>query len=241
MGSQRMPEAVWLGLDLGTESVCAMLVSETGDIIGIGSEKLNNQRSGGKHEQIPDEWWSAASAACRAALASLPGDSRVAGAAVDGTPGTILLADPRGRPLTPGLMYDDTRAVDEAKSVNEVGATVWQMPGYNRMQASWGLPKLLWLGGEDPRNAAARAIEVLYAIASAHRDGRVLVVSHNTLICLALCSLFGIPLARYQAIFPKVINCAPTEIRFRDKEVALLRYNSDVAPIVNHQSSKESQ
>ena len=89
MGFQRMPEAVWLGLDLGTQSVRAMLVSETGDIIGIGSEKLNSQRSGGKHEQIPDEWWSAASAACRAALAPLPVDSRVAGVAVDGTSGTI--------------------------------------------------------------------------------------------------------------------------------------------------------
>jgi D-ribulokinase len=145
MGSQRMPETAWLGLDLGTQSVRAMLVSERGEIIGIGSEKLNSERSGGRHEQIPDEWWRAASAACRAALASLPGDSIVAGVAVDGTSGTILLTDSRGRPLTAGLMYDDTRAADEAKCVNEVGATVWQMLGYNRMQASWGLPKLLWL------------------------------------------------------------------------------------------------
>ena len=96
-------------------------------------------------------------------------------------------------------------------------------------------------GGEDPRNAAARAIEVLYDIANAYRNGRVLVVSHNTLIRLALCSLFGIPLARYRAIFPEIINRALTEIRFRDQDVALLRYNSAVAPIVNHQSSKESQ
>ena len=44
MGSQRMPETVWLGLDLGTQSAPAMLVSETGDIVGIGSEKLNSQR-----------------------------------------------------------------------------------------------------------------------------------------------------------------------------------------------------
>ena len=43
------------------------------------------------------------------------------------------------------------------------------------------------------------------------------------------------------AIFPEVINCVLTEIRFRDQDVALLRYKSDVAPMVNHQSSKESQ
>ena len=63
-------------------------------------------------------------------------------------------------------------------------------------------------------------IETIEIIANAHPNGRVLVVTHNTLISLALCSLFGIPLARYRAIFPEVINCALTEILFRDKEVA---------------------
>ena len=37
------------------------------------------------------------------------------------------------------------RAVEETKRVNEAGAAVWATLGYNRMQASWGLPKLLRL------------------------------------------------------------------------------------------------
>src|SRR5207302_9630685 len=74
----------------------------------------------------------------------------IRGVSIDATSGTILLVDHAGRPLTRGLMYDDTRAVEETKRVNEAGAAVWASLGYNRMQAAWGLPKLLWLLREKP-------------------------------------------------------------------------------------------
>jgi D-ribulokinase len=145
MMSRRGLDSAWLGVDLGTQSVRAMLVSETGEVLGVGSHKLTSHRDGPRHEQNPEDWWSATSIACRAAIAALPAGCNVAGVAVDGTSGTILLVDSQGRPLTPGLMYDDNRAVEEAKRVNELGAPAWEMQGYNRMQAVWGLPKLLWL------------------------------------------------------------------------------------------------
>jgi D-ribulokinase len=147
-------DAAWLGLDLGTQSVRAMVVSSSGAILAVGSHKLTSRRDGPRHEQDPEEWWRAISAACRAALAALPAGLTIDGLAVDGTSGTILLVDGNGRPLTPGLMYDDTRAAEEAKCVNGVGATVWSRLGYNRMQASWGLPKLVWLLAQNRALAA---------------------------------------------------------------------------------------
>jgi broad specificity phosphatase PhoE len=81
-------------------------------------------------------------------------------------------------------------------------------------------------GGEDPYQAARRAVSALRDIAASHPEGRVLVVAHNTLIRLALCSLFGIPLARYRTVFPAVRNGALTEIRLEDDSAALLQYNS---------------
>jgi sugar (pentulose or hexulose) kinase len=144
---------VWLGLDLGTQSVRAVVVSSTGETLAAGSHKLTSRRDGPRHEQEPEEWWRAISTACRAALAELPASLTVRGVAVDGTSGTILLVDRSGRPLTPGLMYDDTRAVEETKRANEAGAAVWATLGYNRMQASWGLPKLLWLLAQHGRLA----------------------------------------------------------------------------------------
>jgi sugar (pentulose or hexulose) kinase len=122
-----------------------MVVSGTGETLAVGSHKLTSHRDGPRHEQDPEEWWRGISTACREALAALPANCTVQSVAVDGTSGTVLLVDGGGRPLTPGLMYDDTRAVEETKRVNEAGATVWAALGYNRMQASWALPKLLWL------------------------------------------------------------------------------------------------
>jgi broad specificity phosphatase PhoE len=81
-------------------------------------------------------------------------------------------------------------------------------------------------GGEDPHQAARRAVSALRDIAAAHPHGRVLVVAHNTLIRLALCSLFSIPLARYRTVFPAVRNGALTEIGLEDENAALLQYNS---------------
>src|SRR5580693_629823 len=145
MATKQSSDAAWLGLDLGTQSVRAMVVSGSGETLAVGSHKLTSRRDGPRHEQDPEEWWRAISTASRAALAALPAGLPIHGVAVDGTSGTILLVDGDFRPLTPGLMYDDTRAVEETERVNETGAAVWSTLGYNRMQASWGLPKLLWL------------------------------------------------------------------------------------------------
>jgi D-ribulokinase len=118
-------------------------VSETGRVLGSSCSPLTSRREGPRHEQDPEEWWRAIVSACRAALADLPAKS-IRGVAVDGTSGTILLVDRSGRALTSALMYDDTRATDEARCANGVGGAVWASLGY-RMQPSWALPKLLWL------------------------------------------------------------------------------------------------
>ncbi len=85
-------------------------------------------------------------------------------------------------------------------------------------------------GGEDPHQVARRAESALRDIASAYPQGRVLVVAHNTLIRLTLCSLFSIPLARYRTVFPTVRNAALTEIGLADENAALLQYNSPLEP-----------
>jgi probable phosphoglycerate mutase len=80
-------------------------------------------------------------------------------------------------------------------------------------------------GGEDPYKAARRAVSALRDISASHPQGRVLVVAHNTLIRLTLCSLISIPLARYRTVFPAVRNGALTEIRLDHDSASLLQYN----------------
>lgn len=133
---------VWIGLDVGTQSARALAVSAAGDIAGSGSAPLESHRDGARHEQDPESWWDAVSAACRSALRGVDGQ-RVRGVATCATSGTILLVDDGGRALTAGLMYDDARAGAEARRVNELGPPV-------QVSAGWGLPKLVWLLEHGP-------------------------------------------------------------------------------------------
>ncbi|MBL1080682.1 histidine phosphatase family protein [Streptomyces actinomycinicus] len=80
-------------------------------------------------------------------------------------------------------------------------------------------------GAEDPRAAAERGTAALRRIAAAHPGGRVLVVAHNTLLRLVLCSLLGIPLAEYRRVLPRLRNAAVTEVRIGAEHTALLSLN----------------
>lgn len=80
-------------------------------------------------------------------------------------------------------------------------------------------------GGEHPREAVTRYADALADVRTRHRSGRVLLVGHNTMIRLALCSWLGLELRGYRAVFPRLANCALTELDVDDDRVSLLRYN----------------
>lgn len=83
-------------------------------------------------------------------------------------------------------------------------------------------------GGEDPVAAVVRGIAALREIAAASPSGCSLVVTHNTLIRLMLCSLLGVPLPRYRAVFPHLANATLTEIDLSPQPydaAALLSFN----------------
>ncbi|GAA0471486.1 FGGY family carbohydrate kinase [Streptomyces sp. NPDC046215] len=151
------PDGVHLGLDLGTQSARVVAVDGAGRLLAAASRPLTGHRDGVRHEQDPEQWWSALAGACREALTGIAPE-RIRGLALDGTSGTVLLADGRGRPLTPGLMYDDGRARAYTERVDAAGGEVWQELGYRSMQPSWALPKLLWLLDHCPPPAGARLL-----------------------------------------------------------------------------------
>jgi sugar (pentulose or hexulose) kinase len=124
--------------------VRVVLVDGAGGVLGTGSAPLHQDtRDGARHEQDPDEWWSATCAATRAALSGR-GERAIGAVAIDSTSGTLVVQDAAGRAAGPALMYDDRRAAAEAAHVQEVGEALWSALGY-RMQASWALPKVVWL------------------------------------------------------------------------------------------------
>ncbi|TDC27185.1 carbohydrate kinase [Streptomyces sp. 8K308] len=133
---------MWIGVDLGTQSVRALAVDDAGHTVAGAARPLRGHRDGPRHEQEPAAWWALAADALAELAAGL--DGRPVGAvAVCATSGTVLLTGRDGVPSTPGLMYDDARAGTLAAEAQEAGAKLWARLGY-RMQPSWALPKLLW-------------------------------------------------------------------------------------------------
>ncbi|MDT0317706.1 FGGY-family carbohydrate kinase [Streptomyces millisiae] len=137
-----MSEPVWIGVDLGTQSVRALAVDDAGHTVAGAARPLRGHRVGSRHEQDPDAWWTLAADALAELTAGL-GGRPVGAVAVCATSGTVLLTGRDGVPFTPGLMYDDARAGTLAAAAQEAGAELWARLGY-RMQPSWALPKLLW-------------------------------------------------------------------------------------------------
>ncbi|MFJ7147686.1 FGGY-family carbohydrate kinase [Streptomyces sp. NPDC100445] len=143
----------WLGIDLGTQGVRALLVTADGRVLGGGSAPLvRGRREGTRHEQDPGEWWEAVATAARAAFDGVR--TPVAGVAVCGTSGTVLLTDDAGRPLGPALMYDDRRAAAEGARLRSAGLAV---------QDTWALPKARWLAARHGPGRVAHQPDVITA------------------------------------------------------------------------------
>ncbi|MFB6817706.1 FGGY-family carbohydrate kinase [Streptomyces sp. NPDC056347] len=136
---------MWMGIDLGTQSVRAVVAGDRGEILGSGAAPLTGSREGVRHEQRPPDWWTALCAATRQALRDAPAPRALA---VCATSGTVLLADRAGNPLTPGVMYDDGRAVAEA---SRAGAP-----------PSWALPRAMRLLREYGAGAADGAVRITH-------------------------------------------------------------------------------
>ena len=141
MGTNR-PTA-FCGIDVGTQGVRVALLDAEGRLLGTAAAALPPSRhDGDRHEQRPDDWWTAAVAALTEVLGRT--GASVEAIALDATAGTVVVEGRDGRPQGPALMYDDARAAAQAGHAQRVGAELWSALGY-RMQPSWALPKVMWL------------------------------------------------------------------------------------------------
>lgn len=82
-------------------------------------------------------------------------------------------------------------------------------------------------GADAPAAAAERGAGALREVATSYAGQTVLVVAHNTLLRLALCSLLGIDVSRYRTVFPVLDNGTLTRLRIaQDGAASLLSFNA---------------
>jgi D-ribulokinase len=132
----------WIGLDLGTQSVRAVLADAKGHVLSRATRPLASHRDGVRHEQDPQDWLTAVDAV----LAEV-GATELDGIAICSTSGTFLLTDRAGRPVTPALMYDDARSAARRDQIVDADPDRWA----TSMQPTWALPKILDLDLADRR------------------------------------------------------------------------------------------
>jgi xylulokinase len=142
---------LYLGLDVGTQGARALVCDESGRVVSQASEPFQSpgipDLPAGWFEQDPQDWWKAAVTCLKKVAAGL--SEGISALSVDSTSGTILPVDENGNPLTNALMYNDGRAVDEAKICNEAGIDLTEKLGY-KFGASFALPKILWIKNHQP-------------------------------------------------------------------------------------------
>ena len=98
-----------VGVDLATADARVAIADAGGRVVARSAAPLSppHRPQPGISEQDAGSWWPAVVEALQEALAGVEG--RVAAVAVSATSGTVVLADRRGGPVGPALLYDDGR------------------------------------------------------------------------------------------------------------------------------------
>ena len=151
-----MGEEYVLGLDGGTEGMRAGIFDLEGHAVAFAraTYRTVHPRQGWA-EQDPEDWWQAAAAATRSAVAQAQIDpAAIRGLSVDGTSCTVVVTDASGRALRPALIWMDVRAAAEAAAIAATGDPALKYSGYDRSSAEWLLSKVLWLARHEPQTYA---------------------------------------------------------------------------------------
>jgi len=134
---------VLLGLDLGTSSVKALLMAEDGDTLGEGSASYPvRSPHPGWAESSPEDWWNAVVEATQTAIGRR--GAEVAAIGLSGQMHGVVLADDRGRPLRPAILWADTRSAEQLATYRGLDEDARERLA-NPPAVGMAGPTLLWL------------------------------------------------------------------------------------------------
>lgn len=153
---------MYIGLDIGTSSVKAILLGEDQSLIASATAELTVQRPHpGWSEQDPDSWWRA----CETVLDALKAEAPKAMAAVRGIGlsghmhGATLL-DASGKPLRPCILWNDGRSGKQCSDL-EAAEPKFLTLGGNRVMPGFTAPKLQWVRENEPEIFARTTMVLL--------------------------------------------------------------------------------
>ncbi|HEX4999924.1 MAG TPA: xylulokinase [Terriglobia bacterium] len=145
----------WLGLDIGTGGTRALLVDAEGRVrhaFTAPHEPMLMQRPLWA-EQRPENWWDAAVAATRGALAAAGASGQdVLGVGLSGQMHGLVMLDAASAVIRPALIWCDQRSQAQVDAINAVmGSAAVVAATANPALTGFTLPKLLWVRDNEPQ------------------------------------------------------------------------------------------
>jgi xylulokinase len=152
---------VYLGMDIGTSGVKAVLVNEAGAIVATAScDLVLSHPAPLWSEQDPDAWVDAAVSAVDQLAAIRPHETaRVRGIGLAGQMHGATLVGADGRPLRPAILWNDGRSHAECAELERRCPSLHAISG-NLAMPGFTAPKLLWVARHEPE-IFARVAKVL--------------------------------------------------------------------------------
>ncbi|MEO0380702.1 MAG: xylulokinase [Pseudomonadota bacterium] len=141
---------MFLGLDLGTSGVKALLVDGEGRAVGSAdaSYDVANPATGWS-EQDPADWIVGVESALSALQAAHPqAYGAVKGLALSGHMHGAVLVDAAGAVLRPCILWNDTRSFEQARSIDKDPQA--QAISGNIVFPGFTAPKLAWVAAHEP-------------------------------------------------------------------------------------------
>jgi len=153
--------ALLLGLDIGTSATKAILIDESGAVRASADSPHSVQMPRpGWSEQDPDEWWTAACRATRAAMAkanATGADVKAVGFSGQMHGSVFLGGNPDAgnpRPIRPAMLWNDQRTGAQCESIERAAGgrdALVRITG-NPALTGFTLPKVLWLKEHEPHH-----------------------------------------------------------------------------------------
>lgn len=146
---------MFLGIDLGTSSVKAVIVDADERVQAQASAPLEVSRPRpGWSEQDPEWWWTAT----RAAVLALPAALRraVRGIGLSGQMHGAVLLDARAAVLRPAILWNDGRSEAQCALLERLEPRAREITG-NLAMPGFTAPKLLWVREHEPELFARTA------------------------------------------------------------------------------------
>ncbi|MBN9525129.1 MAG: xylulokinase [Alphaproteobacteria bacterium] len=142
---------MFLGIDLGTSGVKALLVDGDEQIVAQGHAALTVSRPHALwSEQDPEDWWQGTVAALGQLRAAAPAAmAAVRGIGLSGQMHGATLLDDRNRVLRPAILWNDGRAMAECAEMERRLPALRAIAG-NIAMPGFTAPKLLWVANHEP-------------------------------------------------------------------------------------------